>query len=127
MRLATLTTSGPAYAALLQESAVSRLPFDGLLIGDTAMTSAEHNQSAMCFIRCRSAHLCSSLRSRIERESAVSCFTGSFTTRRERIHHDTADETTRETLESHVSNFCCSQNLGSFYNGAGEIDGETLN
>ena len=34
MRTAKLSTAGPAFAALLRESAVSQLPFDGLLIGN---------------------------------------------------------------------------------------------
>lgn len=52
--------------------------------------------------------------------------TGTFSTRSEQIHHDTADETHRDILEAHISSFCCSQNLGSFYNGAGEIDSVSL-
>ena len=63
-------------------------------------------------------------REKMTTELMSGCAVGSFTTRTERIHHDTADETTRNTLEAHIFSFCCSQNLGSFYNGAGEIDCE---
>lgn len=49
---------------------------------------------------------------------------GRYTTRAELVHHDTADESTQSTIEAHISSFCCSQSLGSFYNAAGDIEGE---
>ena len=48
MRVAKLSTSGPAFAALLQESATSKLPFDGLLIGDFPSRTANPSREIPC-------------------------------------------------------------------------------
>ena len=55
----------------------------------------------------------------------MSC-TGNFTVSTESVLHDTRDETTKQALEAHVGTFCCSTSLGSFYDIAGNIDGEFM-
>lgn len=40
-----LTSNGPAYAALLQEAVVSRIAFDGLLIGQARLTISKQTVS----------------------------------------------------------------------------------
>ena len=53
-------------------------------------------------------------------------FTGNFTVSTESVLHDTREETTKQALEAHISTFCCSTSLGSFYDIAGNIDGEDM-
>lgn len=113
MEIHKLTTSGPAAAALLQEGAVAQGAFDGLLIGKLPKPKLNLGVT----------HLGRRKRALALAYAAPLACAGSTLVRTESVLHDTRDETKQELLEVHISAFCCCSGLGSFYNAAGDVEG----